>query len=365
MSSNNAKKDIVLIVDDIEINRQMLQEMVQSEYDVIDAAGGQEALDVLFDADGEAAELLPTAVLLDLMMPDVDGFEVLDKIKSNEKTKNIPVLFITAEDSEDVETRGLESGAADYITKPFNPHIVKARIENHISLAQYRHNLENLVEAKTAEVTKTYESTLEVLATIIEYRNLESGMHIRRTMMFTNMLIENMQKDEHFRVLLENENIPALIKASALHDIGKIGIPDNVLLKPDKLTAEEFEVIKTHTTVGSRIIDSIAVNLPDNDQYMKYARDICLYHHERWDGNGYPEKIAGANIPLCARIISIVDVYDALTSVRCYKSAFSHEESLAIIADGKGTQFDPELVDIVLLVADEFKKIEEIYRDKH
>lgn len=364
METSNKEKDVVLIVDDIEINRTILREMLYNDYKIIEASGGIKALDIVFGNTG-AEPVLPTAVLLDIMMPDMDGFQVLDKLKSDDKTKNIPVLFITAADSEENESQGLKAGAADYITKPFNHDVVRARIDNHISLAHYRNELESLVEIKTAEVTKTYESTLEVLATIIEYRNLESGLHIRRTMLFTDILIEQMLKKERYQKMLEKENIPALIKASALHDIGKIGIPDSVLLKPGKLTPEEFDIIKTHTTIGSRIIDSIAQNLPDNDQYMKYAGDICLYHHERWDGRGYPERIAGADIPLCARIISVVDVYDALTSVRCYKNAFSHEESLKIIVEGRGTQFDPELVDIVVDIQDELKHIEEAYRDRH
>lgn len=363
MSSKNKSKDIILIVDDIEINRTILREMLQSDYEIVEAGGGKQALNIIFGDNGTDIKTLPTAILLDIMMPDMDGFQVLKKVKSIEATKNIPVLFITAADSEEIESRGLIAGAADYITKPFNMDVVKARINNHVSLAQYRHKLEHLVEVKTAEVTRTYESTLEVLATIIEYRNLESGAHIRRTMYFTDILIEKMKKDKRFNTLLSEENIGALIKASALHDIGKIGIPDDILLKPGKLTVEEFEVIKTHTTIGGRIIDSIAKNLPDNDLYMKYARDICLYHHERWDGNGYPTKLSGTDIPLCARIISVVDVYDALTSIRCYKSAFSHEESLGIILEGKGTQFDPDIVDIVMEIADIFKDIESTYRD--
>ena len=361
MELNN--KDIILIVDDVEINRIILREILHNDYNIIEASGGQEALDILFPPDGKPAETLPTTILLDIMMPDIDGFQVLDEIKKSESTKNIPVLFITASDSEDDESRGLTAGAADYITKPFNHSIVRARVDNHINLARYSHNLEQLVSIKTAEVTRTYESTLEVLATIIEYRNLESGAHIRRTTLLTEVLVDKMLEHEKFKNAMKEINIPSLIKASALHDIGKIGIPDGILLKPGKLTGEEFNIIKTHTTIGSHIIDSISETLPDNDQYLKYAKDICHYHHERWDGNGYPGNLAGEDIPLAARIISVVDVYDALVSPRCYKDPYSHEVSLNIITEGKGTQFDPDIVDIIKDVAPEFRKIEEAHRD--
>ena len=357
------KKDIILIVDDIEINRIILREILQNDYDIIEAAGGGEALGILFNENGEPADTLPTTILLDVMMPDIDGFQVLEKIKKNDVTKNIPVLFITASDSEETESRGLVAGAADYITKPFNHNVVRARVDNHINLARYSHKLEQLVSIKTAEVTRTYESTLEVLATIIEYRNLESGAHIRRTTLLTEVLVAKMMEHEMFNSALMEENIPSLIKASALHDIGKIGIPDGILLKPGKLTPEEFNIIKSHTTIGSHIIDSISETLPDNDQYLKYAKDICHYHHERWDGKGYPGGLSGDEIPLAARIISVVDVYDALVSPRCYKDPYSHDVSLGIITEGRGTQFDPYIVDIIPDVAAGFQKIEEAHRD--
>jgi len=359
----NTDKDLILIVDDIDINRIILSEILQNDYDIIEAASGTEALKTLFPKEGETAEVLPTAILLDIMMPDLDGFEVLEVIQKNEITKNIPVLFITAADSEDSESKGLKSGAADYITKPFNHDVVRARVDNHINLARYRHNLEQLVSIKTAEVTRTYESTLEVLATIIEYRNLESGTHIRRTTLLTEVLVNRMLESEKFKDALGALNIPSLIKASALHDIGKIGIPDGILLKPGKLNDDEFNMIKTHTTVGSHIIDSISENLPDNDMFLKYSKDICHYHHERWDGRGYPAGLTGEEIPLSARIISVVDVYDALVSPRCYKDPYSHDVSFDIITEGRGTQFDPDIVDLLPDVADNFREIEEEHSD--
>jgi len=357
------KKDTILIVDDVEINRIILREILIDEYDITEAANGREALNTLFSENNKPVDSLPTAILLDVMMPELNGFEVLEVVKREEATKNIPVLFITAADSEETESKGLMAGAADYITKPFNQAVVRARVDNHINLARYRHNLEQLVAKKASEVTRTYESTLEVLATIIEYRNLESGAHIRRTTLLTEILIARMLEHDKFKKSLGELNILSLIKASALHDIGKIGIPDGILLKPGKLTTDEFNMIKTHTTIGSHIIDSIAETLPDNDYYLKYARDICLSHHERWDGRGYPAGLVGEEIPLSARIISVVDVYDALVSPRCYKDPFSHDVSLGIITEGRGTQFDPDIIDLIPDIAAAFQRVEETHRD--
>jgi len=351
-------RDVILIVDDIEINRMILTEILKDDYHVIEAESGNQAFDILFE-DGVA----PTVVLLDIMMPGINGFEVLERMKNTSSTKHIPVLFITAADSSETESLGLKSGAADYITKPFNHDVVRARVDNHINLARYRHRLELLVAKKAAEVTRTYEQTLEILATIIEYRNLESGAHIRRTTLLTEIIIAKMLDTDKFRPLLLAENVLSLIKASALHDIGKIGIADSILLKPNKLTPEEFDVIKSHTTIGSQIIDNIAATLPDDDMYLKYAKDICHYHHERWDGTGYPAGLRGDEIPLCARIISVVDVYDALVSPRCYKGAYPHEVSLEIITEGRGTQFDPDIVDFLPEIAAVFKSVVEAHKD--
>ena len=351
--------DIILIVDDDEINRLILRNILEDDYRIVEANSGDEALKMLFEG-----KLQPTVILLDIFMPPgIDGFQVLEILKKSDETKTIPVLFITAADSEEDESRGLKAGAGDYVIKPFNRDIVRARVDNHIRLARYQHGLELLVAEKTAEVTRTYEQTLEVLATIIEYRNLESSEHIRRTTLLAEAIVKKMLTVEKFKTTLQKENIHSLIKASALHDIGKIAIPDAILLKPGKLTFDEFEVIKTHTTIGSNIIDRIAATMPDNDMYLKYARDICLYHHERWDGSGYPTGLSGEDIPLCARVISFVDVYDALVSQRCYKEAYSHETSLEIIFSGRGVQFDPDIVDIIPNVAPRLLEIEKSYVD--
>ncbi|MFP3043627.1 response regulator [Treponema primitia] len=354
-------KNLVLIVDDIELNRTILGEILRDEYNIIEAQDGIEALDILFQK-----KIIPTAILLDIVMPGIDGFQVLEKIKNNPETKRIPVLFITASDAATNETRGLKSGASDYVSKPFNPDVVKTRLENHISLARTQEELETLVETKTSENTIMYENTLEVLATLSEYRSLESGQHIKRTRMLTEILINHIATSSRYRVyqeILTPEKTRSIIKASVLHDIGKIGILDSVLLKPGKLTVEEFEIMKTHTLLGRQIIDNILESLGDKESYLSFAREICYCHHERWDGCGYPTGLAGEDIPLSARILSIADVYDALVSQRCYKPPFAHNEAINIIVESKGKQFDPILVEAFTEVADKMAELEASMQD--
>jgi len=356
-------RDLVLIVDDDEINRMILSEILSDDYDVIEAADGNETLDILFNK-----KIIPTAILLDIIMPGIDGFAVLEQIKNHYETERIPVLFITGADADTNESRGLKSGASDYVPKPFNPDVVKTRLDNHINLTRYQHELESLVEEKTYELTRTYEQTLEVLATVVEYRSLESGVHIKRTSNLSEIVMNKLMGDPKYRDYVRNEHLSpdkanSIVRATSLHDIGKIGISDTILLKPGRLTDEEFEIMKTHTTLGSRIIDNILETLGDNGGYMKYCREICHYHHERWDGKGYPTGLAGLDIPFSARLLSIVDVYDALVNERCYKPAFSHEDAMNIIIEGDGTQFDPTLVDVFKSVGDECKKLEVLLKD--
>jgi len=331
----------------MDINLEILNEILKNDYDVTAAAGGLEAVDMLFNA-----EINPKIILLDIRMPDMDGYEVLHILQSHEQLKKIPVIFITAENAESV---GLAAGAVDYISKPFQDEIIKLRVANQIKLKNYTDNLEELLIHKTQEISETQGRVLEAMADIIEYRNMESGAHVKRTGALTlhliNYLISN---SDYARELIDNEP-PLIVKSVAMHDIGKIGIPDNILLKPGKLTPEEFEIIKTHTTIGKDIVESILVS--DDSLYLKHCRDICHHHHERFDGKGYPSGLAGVSIPLSARIVSVVDVYDALVSKRVYKPAFTEDESIKIISEGRGTQFDPVLADAVVDISEGFKKI--------
>jgi len=345
-------KDKILIVDDVDINRFILAEILKEEYEISEASNGKEALSLL-----ASFESLPQAILLDIVMPEMDGFETIAHLKQEARTKNIPVLFITATEATETESKGLNYGAADYISKPFNPDVVKARVRNHIQLYNYAERLEKMVALKTAELTKTHEQMLEVMATIIETRSLEAGLHIRRTSDLTKILLEQMATMPKFTTSLTSEEIDTIGKAVVMHDIGKVGIPDTILLKPERLTDDEFDVIKTHTNLGSNIIESISSEFTDDTLYLKRCREICRFHHERWDGKGYPDGLSGKEIPLAARILSIVDVYEALVSKRCYKNPFTPAEAAEIIKQGAGSQFDPHICEAFAQVQDRFEQL--------
>ena len=346
------KQDTILIVDDIDTNRLILEDILRSNYDIAQASSGIEAISCMF-----SGTIIPSIVLLDIMMPEMDGYEVLKLMKENQATARIPVLFITAADSETNESKGLSLGAVDYISKPFNPEVVKVRVENQLKLRNYSESLEEMVNLKVNELIRTKEKMLETMANIIEYRNLESGHHVKRTSELTKILIDYLYLNKKHNRVIDDVDHDIIIKAVPLHDIGKISIPDSILLKPGRLTPEEFEIIKTHAAIGGEIVKSMLDN--DDVQYLTYCYDICRHHHERWDGKGYPDGLIGESIPLSARILAVVDVYDALVSTRVYKPPFTHEEAIQIIKDGAGSQFDPEIVEAVMNVHEQFRAIEE------
>ncbi|MDR1060341.1 MAG: response regulator [Clostridiales bacterium] len=344
------KKDTILVVDDIETNRIILEDILEDKYNIVQAESGIAAVSLMF-----SAAVSPSIVLLDIMMPEMDGYEVLEMMKGNPLTEKIPVLFITAADSETNETKGLSLGAVDYISKPFNPEVVKVRVDNHLKLRSYSEGLEEMVKIKVAELVRTKEKILETMANIIEYRDMESGQHVKRTSDLTKVLVDYLFMNDNYDRSIDALDHDIIIKAVPLHDIGKISIPDSILLKPGPLTKEEFEIIKTHAAIGSEIVKSMLDE--DDEQYLKYCYDICRYHHERWDGKGYPDGLAGEDIPLSARILAVVDVYDALVSARVYKPPFTHEKAIEIIKSGSGTQFDPEIVLALGDVQDQFQKV--------
>jgi putative two-component system response regulator len=352
MTDNGKPK--ILIVDDMEINRIILEEILAENYEIEQAEDGMQAISTLLNS-----VVKPTLILLDIMMPKMDGFEALRIIKSSPVLDRIPVIFITAADS---ELKGLSSGAVDYISKPFEPEIVKMRVANHIELSLYREKLEALVEKKAYELDATKERFLETMAELIEYRSLESGQHVKRTKELARVLIGQMlKKNGVYRRELGAENIEAIIKAVPLHDIGKVGIPDNILLKPGKLTPEEFEQIKTHTVIGSMAIQSLMID--DGDDYLRHCYNICRFHHEKWNGSGYPEGRAGVDIPLPARIVALIDVYDALTSKRCYKEPMSHETATEIIKESSGSHFDAHIVNAYLEAEKKFDETRELFAE--
>ncbi|GHV74073.1 two-component system response regulator [Spirochaetia bacterium] len=356
MAGDSTKKlPTVMVVDDVEMNVLILNEILKDSYTIISARNGIEALEKL-----HKTAVLPKIILLDVFMPEMNGYEMLGVMKADDTLKRIPVIFITASAN---ESEGLAAGAVDFINKPFLTEVVKLRVKNQIELKNYSDSLEEMVAEKTAEATATLDNTLHSLANIIEYRNLESGSHVKRTQSFCKALIDYLlESASEYAGELRRMRPEIIIKAMALHDVGKIGIPDRILLKPGKLDEKEYEIMKTHTVVGKNIIEEMMTAVTDKDSiYLKHCRSIAYSHHERFDGTGYPQGLAGGDIPLAARIAALADVYDALVSVRVYKSAIPCEAAIKIILEGRGTQFDPLLTDAVLQIQDKF---EEIARNK-
>jgi putative two-component system response regulator len=339
----------ILVVDDVDMNVMILEEILKDEYRVVTANNGKEALDYL-----RGGPVLPKMILLDVMMPEMTGRELFEILKDDEALRRIPVIFITAEN--DSEEELLSAGAVDFINKPFIPSRVKLRVRNQVDLKNYSDNLEQMVAEKTAEATATLDNALGGLANVIEHRDLESGEHVKRTQLYVKALCSYLiDTNSPYERELRRLDPATIVKAMALHDVGKIAIPDRILLKPGRLDDEEFAVMKTHTIRGKEIIGELGdVN---SSLYLRHCEDICYGHHERYDGKGYPRGLRGSDIPLAARIASLADVYDALVCVRVYKAALPFTEAIAIIREGRGAQFDPVLADAVTKLGDEFMAI--------
>lgn len=341
----------ILVVDDMDLNRDILQEMLEHEYDVVQAENGRQAIECLEESSKQIA-----AVLLDLIMPEMDGFAVLDVMKEKEWMKKIPVLVISGETSLEAENRCFEYGVSDFIKKPFADYIVKKRVQNIVELFSYQNQLEKKVEKQTEVLRKqnkilqlqaeklkeNNDRIIDIMGTVVESRNLESGEHIKRVKGFARILGYQMMKDYPEYGLTEDQ-VEMIAVASALHDIGKIAIPDHILLKPGKLTEEEFEYMKSHTTRGCEILNSIEGIWEDD--YRTTSYEICRHHHERYDGRGYPDGLKGDDIPISAQIVSVADVYDALVSERVYKGAFSVDEAFHMIVTGECGVFSPKLLE--------------------
>ncbi len=339
----------VQIVEDTETNIDILVEALGSDYEVCVSMDGESAVQ-------DITKNQPDIILLDIMMPGMDGYEVCEKLKQNTTTRNIPIIFLTALSDEQDEAKGLALGAVDYIVKPFSPELVKSRVRNQLELKSHRDHLEALVKERTAELELTQEVTLESMGTLAEYRDPETGGHIMRTKHYVKLLANHLM-DHHFGAgFLNNDLVELFYKSAPLHDIGKVGVPDHILLKPGKLTVEEFEQMKKHTIWGR---DAIAVSEKKlgKDSFMRYAREIAESHHEKWDGSGYPHGLKEDNIPISGRLMAVADVYDALISKRVYKPPFPHKKAVAIIIEGKGSHFDPEIADAFWTLKDSFKKL--------
>jgi putative two-component system response regulator len=334
----------------------ILVEALDSEYEVSVAMDGPSALEAV--ADG-----VPDLVLLDVMMPGMSGFEVCEQLKGEPRTRDIPVIFLTAMTELENKTKGFELGAVDYITKPFEILEVKARVQTHLTLREAREFLANQnaileqkVDERTRELALTQDVTIQSMASLAETRDNETGGHIRRTQNYVRALAQKLQSQPEFRDILDDAVIRLMEKSAPLHDIGKVGVPDSVLLKPGKLTDEEFEEMKKHTAYGRDAILTAEEQLGSNS-FLRYAREIAYTHHEKWQGGGYPDGIAGDGIPVSGRIMAIADVYDALISKRVYKPPFPHSKAVSIIEADAGTHFDPDMASAFSEIDEEFRSI--------
>lgn len=359
-----ASRPIILVVDDTPDNLTLMSGLLKDKYRVKLCNNGERALLIA------AADPSPDLILLDIMMPGIDGYEVCARLKSDPATQHIPVIFLTAKSDIEDERHGLELGAVDYITKPVSPPILMARVKAHLALksaADFLRDknayLEEEVVRRTQEVSAIQDVTIMVMASLAETRDTETGNHIRRTQNYVKILALQLKAHPRFATFLNERNIQMLYKSAPLHDIGKVGIPDRILLKPGKLTPEEFEIMKTHTTLGRDAIDHAESMLGMPVDFLNVAKEIALSHQEKWDGSGYPQGLKGDDIPIAARLMAVADVYDALISRRVYKAPIPHEQAVEIVRQGRGQHFDPDVVDAFLASSDVFHEIALRYAD--
>ncbi len=347
---------LILLVDDTETNLDILVDALGEDYEVAVATDGPTALAL-------AKEQTPDLILLDIMMPGMDGYEVCRRLMADPATAQTPVIFLTALTDLADKTRGFAAGGVDYVTKPFEPAEIKARARTHLclrlarqELARQNEILEEKVRERTRELALTQDAIIEAMAGLAEYRDPETGAHIKRTRNYVRVLAEKLRGEPGYAGYFTDETIDLLYKSAPLHDIGKVGVRDDILLKPGPLTEAEFAVMRRHTVYGRDAIQAAAKNLGDNS-FLRLAQEIAYTHQERWDGAGYPQGLAGEAIPIPGRLMAIADVYDALISRRVYKAPFTHAKAVAVIRDGRGSHFDPAMVDAFLDVQETFRQI--------
>jgi putative two-component system response regulator len=357
----DTEKSLIIMVDDSPANLRIGKNILAEKYTVATAPSAGKLFNLLETNS-------PALILLDIDMPEMDGYEAIKILKSRPEYKDIPVIFLTARNESDAELAGLSLGAIDYITKPIQPALLLKRIEVHLlveaqrktvekqaaELKYFNENLQKMVTEKTHDILELQNVLLKTMAELVEYRDDITGRHIERTQYGIRLLLEELKRCGLYKEEIEGWNIDLIIQSCQLHDVGKISISDRILKKPGKLSDDEYEDMKIHTFIGKQIVEKIEI-LTKESEFLKYAKIFAASHHERWDGKGYPIGLKGTEIPLLGRIMAIADVYDALTSVRPYKKAFSHEDAVNIIAEGSGTQFDPELVKVFLRISDQFK----------
>ncbi|MDR3122909.1 MAG: response regulator [Treponema sp.] len=349
----NEKKKVVL-VDDNPVNLKLARNTLMERYNVFTVPSAEKLFQLL-------EQTLPDLILLDVVMPEISGYEAIETLKSNPRTAGIPVIFLTSKTDTVSELEGFSLGAIDYISKPFSPQLLLKRVEVHlllesqkVELKNLNENLQHLVEEKTGEVLELQNALLVTMANLVEYRDDVTGGHVERTERLLRILVEEMMVQGVYRDILDTWDINLVLQSSKLHDVGKIAIRDNILLKPGPLTTEEFEEMKKHTVFGETVIERIQQNAKESI-FLTHAKIMAGTHHEKWNGTGYPRGLAGSNIPLQGRLMAVVDVYDALVSDRPYKKAFPSEQAIKIISDGCGTQFDPDLKNVFLVAVKRFK----------
>ena len=359
----NNLKTTILIVDDTPSNIMFLSSVLKESYKVKVAINGEKAISIV-------KANPPDLILLDIMMPGIDGYETCRRIKAEPEYYDIPIIFLTAKSDDEDQSKGLELGAVDYIIKPINPLVLFSRIKTQLLLKQAKdflkdnnQYLEEEVKRRMEEIESIQDVTIAAMASLVETRDNETGTHIERTKLFVRELVLELKNNELFKDALTDENIRLIVKSIPLHDIGKVGIPDNILLKPGKLTEEEFEIMNKHTIIGKESIERAESLLHKPETFFKYAKEIIYSHHEKWDGSGYPEKLSGDKIPLPARIMAVADVYDALVTKRVYKEAFSHEKAVNIIRADSGRHFDPVIVEAFLKLEKKFSAISDKVKD--
>jgi putative two-component system response regulator len=354
----------VLVVDDTPDNLFLMKNLLKDHYRIKIASSGEQALKIA----GSAPP--PDLILLDIMMPDMDGYEVCRQLKHSAHTRGIPVIFLTARSDVEDEERGLGLGAVDYIAKPISPSIVLARVKTHLALKamddflrDQNHFLESEVAKRTREVTAVQDVTILAMASLAETRDSDTGNHLRRTQFYIKALAEKLRDHPRFSEFLTPANIQAIFKSAPLHDIGKVGIPDYILLKPGRLEQHEFEIMKTHTTLGYNAILNAERALGTPVEFLSFAMTIALSHQEKWDGSGYPQGLAGDAIPIAARLMAVADVYDALICRRVYKKPMSHDDAVQIMLDGRGTHFDEDMLDAFIAIQGDFFDIAQRFAD--
>jgi putative two-component system response regulator len=357
-TQSGARKHKVLVVDDTTDNLALMANLLKDRYRVSLATNGEKALQLARDSDP------PDLILLDIMMPGLDGTDVCIALKNDPATRDIPVIFLTAMSAKEDERRGLELGAADFITKPINPPVVLLRVESQLKLkltADFLRDqnrfLEDEVARRSRELAAIQDVTILAMASMAETRDNETGNHIQRTQQYVKVLAEHLRTHPRFASTLSDAYIATLFKSAPLHDIGKIGIPDRILLKPGRFEPHEFEIMKTHCKLGRDAIQQAEDRLGMSVAFLTVAKEIAYGHQEKWDGSGYPEGLSGDDIPVSARLMAVADVYDALISRRVYKDGMPHEQAEQIMRDGRGRHFDPDVLDAFVANAAEFRRI--------